>query len=233
MPSSEITGAAEQFVDLALKYRWNEVKTLLPADEMEVLIGTVSTAGFNLKKMQQGESTGCFRDEYGYITSKHPINDLCPFKVVDEDGHEDAFATGWLDCALRRVVYGSSRQNKSRETLIEVIAEEIKRSIPFEPIQLTQEHDFLREPRPRPAESSQFEWIFEYFVEHTRDKDSLYLNSGVGIHYLSLGVGRQKRCGWMKRVQATRVQDVVWCRGCGLWVPFTNEVETYSDLRLW
>ncbi len=216
MPSTS-TDVATRFVDLTLKYkRWDEVKTL-PADEVQILFDIVSAAGFNPKKVTQGKLVGHYRNQDGSSTGKtYPINSLCPFKVTGEDGEDNYFATGWLDCALRRVVYGSPRHNDNREKLVEVITEEIERSVPLEPIQLTPEGDLLREYPP-----STLVFGLEYFVKHTRDENNL--GSCVGTHmYCS---------GWMDRRGATKTHDALVCRHCHLRVLFPKEIKTYGDLR--
>ncbi|KKR88796.1 MAG: hypothetical protein UW50_C0001G0128 [Candidatus Wolfebacteria bacterium GW2011_GWA1_44_24] len=216
MPS-KMTDVATRFVDLTLKYkRWDEVKTL-PADEVQVLFDTVSAAGFNPKKVAPGKLVGHYRDQDGSNTGEtYPINSLCPFKVVSEEDGDNYFATGWLDCALQRAVYGSSRQNEDREKLIEMMAEEVERSVPLEPIQLTLEGDLLREYPPRTLAFGS-----EYFVKHTRDENDL--GSCVGVHM---------HCNcWIDRRRATSTHDAIVCRGCHLRVLFPKEVKTYGDLR--
>ena len=216
MPNKTI-GVATRFVDLALKYeQWGEVKTL-PVVEMQVLFDTVFTAGFNPKKVVPGRLVGHYRDQDGSSTGEtYPINSLCPFKVVSDEDCNHYFATGWLDCAFRHAVYGSTRQNEGREKLIEVMAEEIKRSVPLELIQLTPEGDLLREYTP-----STLAFGLEYFVDHTRDDNNL--DSCVGVH---------KFCNsWMDRTRATETHDAIVCRGCHLRVLFPKEVKTYGDLR--
>jgi hypothetical protein len=207
---------ATRFVDLALKHkRWDEVKTL-PEDEVQILLDTVSAAGFHAKKVVAGKLVGHYRDQDGSSTGEtYPINSLCPFKAIGEDG-DHYFATGWLDCALRRVVYGGTRQNERREELVEVMTEEIERSVPLEPIQLTPEGDLLREYPP-----STLAFGLEYFVKHTRDENNL--GSCVGVHEFC-------NC-WMDRSRATKTHDAVVCRGCHLRVLFPKEVKTYGDLR--
>ncbi len=215
MPNKS-TEVASKFVDLVLKYeRWDEVKTI-PADEIQILFEIVSAAGFPVKKVILGKLVGYYLDQDGSRTGKtYLVNSLCPFKVICEDG-DHYFATGWLDCAFRRVVYGKKRQNEGRDKLIEVIIKEIERSLPLEPIRLTPEGDFLCEYPPSPRTSG-----FEYFVKHTRDEDNLGLC--VGIHEFCNS--------WMERVRATKTHDAIVCRGCHLRVLFPKEVKTYGDLR--
>ncbi len=218
MPS-KTTDVATRFVDLALKHeQWEEIKTL-PADEMQVLFDTVFAAGFNPKEVTAGKLVGYYRDqENGSLTGEtYLIKSLCPFKVVSQEDGDHYFATGWLDCAFRCVVYGSTRQNESREKLIKVIAEEIERSVPLEPIQLTPEGDLLCEYPPSTLTSD-----FEYFVNHTRDGNNLS-HRGVGIHMYC-------NC-WMEHHRATSTHDAIVCKKCYLRVLFSREVKTYGDLR--
>lgn len=214
---NEIMDVATRFVDLALKYkRWDDVKTL-PADEVQVLFETVSAAGFNPKRVVLGKLRGDYLDQDGSRTGEtYPINSLCPFKVINQKGEGHYFATGWLDCALRRAVYSSMRQAEDREKLIKAMTEEIKRSVPLAPIQLTPEGDVLREYPPSTVLSG-----LEYFVDHTRDNKEI--SCCVGIH---------DHCDcWMDRRGATETHDAIICRGCHLRVLFPKEVKTYGDLR--
>ena len=213
----DIVSITSRFVDLGLKYkRWDEVKTL-PADEMQALFDTVSAAGFDVKKVVLGKLVGHYRDQDGSSTGEtYPINGLCPFKVVSQEDGDHYFATGWLDCALRRVIYGSTRQNEDREKLIKVMTGEIERSVPLAPIQLTPEGDLLREYPP-----GTLAFGLEYFVDHTRNDRQL--SSCVGIHEFC-------NC-WMDRTRATKTHDAIVCRGCHLRVLFPKEVKTYGDLR--
>ena len=219
MPN-ETVPVAEQFVDLALRYRqWDLVKEL-PAEEMQVLEAIVTAAGFDPKAVVSGKLKGHYRDQDGDSTGTFPINGLCPFKVVGPKGGDYYFATGWLDCALRRVVYGEIRKNESREQLIEIIAAEIERSVPLLPIQLTPEGDMLCECSPLKVEFSGL----DYFVEHKRDDKNLpgsYSPSGVHMHC----------SGYMERHEATATHDAIVCRKCHLRVLLPKEVKTYGELR--
>ncbi len=208
MEDTSVESVAVQFVDLALKYgnRWGEVNEL-PKVELQVLLATVHAAGFDPMKLVPEKLKGHYLDEDMRRTGEtYPINRLCPFKVVNQEGGDDYSATGWLDCAVHRVVSGG----ESREQLINVIRSEIERSVPLQPIQLTPEGDLLRE-YPRQG----------YFVDHTRDSDRF--ESCVGIH---------KHCGgWVDRRGATKTHDALLCRGCHLRVLFPKEISTYGELR--
>ncbi|MFA6537503.1 MAG: hypothetical protein WCT18_03860 [Patescibacteria group bacterium] len=213
----DIATITPQFVDLALKHKWGEVKEL-PAEEIQILFEVVAAAGFNPKEIVPANLTGDYRDQGGNKTGeKFLINRFSPFKVVGQENSDHYFATGWLDCALRRVVFGATRQKENREQLIVAMQSEIERSVPLEPIQLTPEGDRLCEYPPRFYELGGL----EYFVDHTRDDRNL-----------SLCVGIHKCCGgWMDRHNVTDSHDVVICRSCHLRVLFSKEIKTYGELR--
>lgn len=209
------TDVATRFVDLVLKRtpkEWSEINTL-SEDEARVLFNTLSVAGFNLKKLEVGKLVGDYIGQSGSTTGEtYPINRLCPFKVIYNDGKDHRFSTGWLDCAFMRV----AQSNESRKELIKVITEEIERSIPLKPIQITPEGDFLREFCLTPLNFGP-----EYFIQHKRDEN--VLNSNVGIH---------KFCnGDIYRVRATETHDAILCQKCYLRVLFSKEVKTYGELR--
>src|SRR3989338_6912037 len=114
MPNAivETITMATQFVNLALRYaRWDQINDRLPADEMDTLFKTVAAAGFNPKSIMPGKLVGPHPAQDGSNTGNtYPINVLCPFKVVSQEDGDHYFATGWLDCALRRAVFGATNQ---------------------------------------------------------------------------------------------------------------------------
>lgn len=216
---SRIVGTADEFVGLVLKYNhWSEVKTL-PDDEVKILFDTIFEAGFEIGKIEPGKLKGHHLEQDGGRTGERfAINNLCPFKVVNEEGNDHDFATGWLDCALRRVV-SCSIHGDSQESLVTTIAQEIERSIPLVPIILTSQGDVLCENPRRPTDLNH-----SYFVEHTRDDNVLGLP--VGIH---------KYCrGYMDRKRTTADHDVIVCRACHLRSHyFPKQIKTYGELRAW
>lgn len=213
----KIMDIASNFVNLILKHKsWNHAE--LSTNEMEIIFAVVAAAGFDPREIKEGKLTGKYLDQDGSSTGEtYPINSFCPFRVVCQDGGDNYFATGWLDCAFRRVAYGSSRNNENPEELIQEIIKEVERSVPLEPIQLTREGEMLLEYPP----SSHHLAGFQYFVDHTRD--DYQLSSCVGVHaYCS---------GWLDRMQATQSHDAIVCRRCHLRVLFPKEVVSYGDLR--
>jgi len=193
-----------------------------------VFFEIVSAAGLNPKKVTLGRLVGNYLDQDGSKTGEnYPINGLSPFKVVNQEGNDHYFATGWLDDAMCRVVFGGIKQSATRavygflpegkeepfKETVEAIRLEIERSIPLNPIRLTTEGDMLEEYPPSVNNS--------WFVNHTRDNNEL--RDCVGIH---------KYCGgWIDRHRATTTRDAVVCRACHLRVLFPKEVKTYGELR--
>lgn len=193
---------ATSFVDLALKYNWSTVKKLTD-EELRILFETVSAAGFEPKKIVLGTLVGHYRDEDGDTGETYPINGFCPYKVVSDN---DYHATGWLDRLLQLTIRETDRQK-----LIKIIQNEIERSVPLKPIQLTPDEDMLCEyPHSK-----------EYLTDHTRDEHKL--SSCVGVHCYCRG--------WMDRVGATKTHDAIICRNCHLRVLFPKKITTYGQLR--
>ena len=217
--SKVVTQTATRFVDLVLSRSeddwWNNVRDL-PSGEVKVLLDIVSAAGFKPKGVVSGTLFNYFQNDTG---PTGPLKNFCPFKVIDNDNNGCRLATGWLSCAFYRTLSGFLRRNESRERIIDVMGEEIKRSIPLEPIQLTKEGDFLCENLYALRTVK-----LEYFIEHVRDENELKFSWSLGSH---------KFCeGLMWRVRATEDRDAVICRGCNsIRVLFPRRVKTYSDLR--
>lgn len=197
---------AASFVDLVLKHDWSKIKEL-STDEVQILFATVSAAGFEPTKVIFGKLVGHYRDQDGSSTGEiYSINDICPYKVISRDGYDHYPATGWLNHAFSFAKRGTDRQE-----CIKAIQDEIERSVPLKPIQLTAEGDLLREYPPSGG----------YFVDHTRDNRKLH--SCIGVHDFCNG--------FMDRTRATMTHDAIVCRSCHLRVLFPKEIETYGELR--
>lgn len=198
------TDIAPAFVDLALKYDWRNVIEL-PTGEIHVLFAIVSAAGFEPSRVIPGKLRGNYLDQDGSRTGEtYPINSFCPYKVVSREDTDHYTATGWLDCTLQLARRGTARQQ-----LIQAIQDEIERSVPLKPIQLTPEGDMLREYPPSDSGN------------HTRDDREL--SNCVGVHdYCN---------GWVDRNRATKTHDALSCRRCRLRVLFPQEIKTYGELR--
>lgn len=125
------------------------------------------------------------------------------------------FATGWLDCALRRVIYWLLRKEDNYYELVQVIVAEITRSIPLKPIQLTFAGDGLVEtPRQLNAVG------FEFFVDHERDHKPI--NTLAGIHW---------QCDGRLDCKKRRSSNALVCRNCSLNVAFPDLITNYGKLR--
>ena len=209
---------ASRFVGLVLKHKndWANI-TELPGDEMQILLDTVSAAGFKPKVLVYKKLVGKYRDQDGYTGETYPINRLCPIKVVNKDNSDNYLATGWLDCVLCQVMFGANQMNENLDELVKTVTFEIERSIPLLPIKLTHENDFLQEPNPPLGHSH-----LEYLVDHTKDEDSLY-RSYIGLHSV---------CGnSLERRPGSETHSVIICNSCFLRIPFPKEIATYGELR--
>jgi hypothetical protein len=153
------------------------------------------------------------------IDSDRPtfINPNCPFKVLDLSGNDYTFATGWLNDIWYTISFPVETRSEFDHRLVDyIIAEEIRRSVPFSPITLTVDNDLLEEYEPQPGS-----FPHSYFVNHIRDKESL---NGVAGKHMHCG-------GTLERMRVSEKSDALVCRRCYLRVLFLNTVQTYGDLR--
>jgi hypothetical protein len=212
--TKEVYEVAERFADLVVELQvWKEATVLSP-EELSILLDTVNAAGFEALQLVPGRLYGDYLDQDGSRTGdRFPVNKTCPLKVIGVAGKDNYAATGWLDELCSRMARHAAWTLKKRGDVIRLVAEEIERSIPLAPIQLTVDGDVLREYPPTRGMS--------YFVEHTRDTKAL--TGCVGIHDL---------CdSWVDRKRATKTHDALVCRGCYIRVLFPREVATYGELR--
>lgn len=208
----EIAGIASRFVDLVKRSDWGKLwagKEVLSKVDIQVLFETVEAAGFKPKKVVFGKLKVDYLDEERRATGKtYPINSSCPYKVIGQYNGAHYLATGWLDSMVYLVI-----QERDKGRLIKKVRQEIERSVPLKPIQMTPEGDMLEEYPPS-GDSS-------YFVDHTRDDHEL--TSCVGLHsYCN---------GWIDRNRATKTHDALSCRKCHMRVLFPKEVKTYGEFR--
>ncbi|MFA6492777.1 MAG: hypothetical protein WCV58_01420 [Patescibacteria group bacterium] len=214
---TQILAVVSQFVDLALKYDWKEIKEL-PDHEMQILFELVSVTGFGLdvcevKQLVLGKSNVMLPSHYGDSLQFRRVNKLCPFKITDLSNKDHEFATGWLDCALQCAIDNA----KDREQLIETIAAEVKQSFPLEPIQLTQKGDLLEE---RFAFS---QGRYFYFVRHGEESDKIYDDYHIAGHHVG--------CNGPMHHTLHQDENSIWCVGCDLDIAIPKEIETYGELR--
>lgn len=213
---------ARAFVELVWKYRgddgygWKAI-SVLPEEDAGVLSDTVEAAGFKVGMVTPGVLRGHYLDQDGSATGEtYAINHLCPYIVMSFDDGPDYMATGWLDNMVSFTLVEFDRGG-SIDTVVARIAEQIAKSRPLEPIQLTAEGDKLIENSPSPG------WFgYEYFVTHRRDDDDLP----------SMTVGVHAHCnGYIDRVAAAATHDALVCRRCHLRVSFPKGIVTFGELR--
>jgi hypothetical protein len=207
---------AKNFVYLALDQKIFIDDDPLGPLVLETLVDTLQAAGFEVGTVVLGQLKGQYQDQGGPTGETYLINSLSPCKVISPDGKDHYFATGWLDCAFRRVIYGIERNQEFQDDMPKIIVKEIERSRPLEPILLTPQGDYLEEYPPRAKGMGGL----EYFVNHSRDDREL--TNCVGTH---------QGCSWMDRMGSSRTHDVIVCQKCHLRIPFPNSVRTYGDLR--
>jgi hypothetical protein len=201
---------ARRFVELALSFRSSEWKdvTWLPDDKVQILFDVIYCAGFNPERVVPGKLTAFVRDYDGSRTGHTFLtNVLCPYKVIDQRGHDDHIATAWLDMMFSQVVSLKESPEFSHEKLVEMVYERIERHIPLEPIRLTLDGDYL----------------CEYSSSDRHLQDDSELDLCIGVH--------QNCNGFMDRHRATNIHDAISCRKCYLRIVIPREIKTYGDLR--
>lgn len=177
--------------------------------EAAVFFKIVAVAGFEPSRVEPGKLVGHYLEQDGSKAGgTYPINTVCLYKVVGQDGRDHYHATGWLNSMV--VLAGKV---SDREECIVKVGREIERSVPLDPILLTAEGDILEEYPPYGNEG--------FLVDHTRDEDKINLTAGV--HALCNG--------WVDRHEATKTHNALVCRRCHLRVPFPKSVTTYGGLR--
>jgi hypothetical protein len=218
MPTEQQVMVARRFVNLVFNYeRWDQVEEL-PHEHLQVFYEIVREAGFKHAKLKPGKLMGCYRDGRYCPSVGGPINHLSPYKVVGKEG-DDPFATGWLTCALTRVASGRVL-NQPAQKLIVVLADEIERSVPFEPITLTLRGDVLVERPPWPSGIGS-----EFFVKRIQEQDSLTSHLGAGLH---------EKCGGVidfRNIEGLYALLLCSHERCRLRVVCPKGVTTYRDLR--
>lgn len=208
---------AARFVDFVIKHadRWEHgVRLDLP--ELLGITALLVNAGFAHKKIVEGKLVYHPGRSKQKVLHSNPVNQLCPFYVVRTDNKPDYFATGWLDCAFRKVLYGHRWKGEERDELVRVILSEVHRSTPFRPITLPNDGGELHEFPPTPHCVG-----LRYFVEHTRDR-----------HQASGCVGIHVPCGgYIHRYAATNTQDILGCQKCSNRAYIPKTARTYGDIR--
>lgn len=213
---------AERFADLVSQCHKELRAGTLPEEAIQTLLDLVVAAGFvEAGTVEPGTASRYSQrsarlGHIGPILPSTIINSFHPYRVLDREGHILDFATGWLDNMIWLTYCAASDERGSDPT--EIVQQEITRSRPLEPIQLTVKGDYLIEVPPSPNGKSQY----PYLVDHTRDDDTLPASE----------VGRHQYCGGrLYRHQATGTQDTLVCPQCFLRAYIPCGVATYGELR--
>ena len=208
--SEQIREVATRFVDVVLRYDWNNIEGgLKDRDEIQTLFDIVNIAGFCPTRVVLGRVMGYEGFRFGCMLNRPAI--LCPYKVVGKDDHVDEDnipASIWLNTMFGSIIYSDKKAEDARNQLISTIIKEVEDVIPLEPIQITLDGDFLDVP------------LGQGF-KRPRDNDEF-----------GLCIGTHQFCGGsINRGRATHTHDVIVCGRCYLRILIPREIETYGDLR--
>lgn len=201
---------AARFVDVALGYDWSKV-TALGESDLAAFYWVLNHAGFEVEDFVTAPLHGKASDREGgecYI-----VNDVCPVTVrVKGDAlGRDCLPTGWLNDLLKRV-----RDASPEEDRVAIVVQEMERSVPLYPIQLTKEGDHLCEVR-----RVRMHGDYPYLVDHARDNDRL--GPVLGLH---------EWCGGqIERHRTSEHYTALFCRACLLRHTLPITIGTYRDLR--
>ncbi len=193
-------------------------KVNLPQGQLTALYNLVNIAGFDVKEIVPGKLTAPYQDsDFRESTEQtYQINDIWGLKVLDKKGKDNYRATGWLNCILKRVLDSIVELKENPGERLKAVLQEIDRSLPYTPILLSMNGDYLEENQPEFIKGK-----YEYFVNHLRD--SHLLVHRIGVHQV---------CGGsLEYFPVTCHQNAIVCKKCFLRVYFVNTLLTYKDLR--
>lgn len=210
-----VTGTVSLFVDLILKHRGKrgQLRARLKSlsfKERDVLLRLVQDAGFSADRLVRGKVVG----HIGAKREKFLINNVCPFKVVDRDGGDLYFATGFLNCAIWYAGEPKVLRRKKRAEIVGYLETAVEDSRPFDPIRLNQKGDFMVS-FARAAKSFSRP---PYFVGRLKDHDEIGTSIIAGVH---------AGCGGPMCYSPGKLT----CRSCDLLVAVPLDVVTYGDIR--
>lgn len=214
MKMKKVMEVVNEFVCLVKKYEDWRHKNTLTREEVDILLRTVRCAGFEPQKVICGQIKEFLREQDGSKYDPYPINDHCAYKVIGANGKDDLLATGWLDDLSRLVTENADADILSR------VAQEILNSIPLKPIILTDRGERLLE-KPSSKPSSIWDGFYQYFLQHTRNKDSF--TDPIGIHQFCKGEVSLR--------QVAKGYNALFCPKCGMRILLPTEIKTYGELR--
>lgn len=210
---ADVKELAAWFVEFAKRHAKRDESTAFADEVLKKMFDLVEAAGFEARAVTVEALMVPVYDwqDRDYV-GKRPLNDACPFAVVDEEGGHHEVATSWLNQLWKLANPIEFYHKKDSTVLVEEVQREIVRSVPLKPIPIGPDGEFLLEyPPAYPG----------FFTDHTNDEK---VASGcVGVH---------KYCnGCVNRKCISKKFDAIVCRECGLRTPFPREVKTYGDLR--
>ena len=181
------------------------------ADEAKerILTAVLTAAGFKVVAVATGIEKGYNRDQDGSALDSYTANPLSGI-VVKEKRSDSNRATHWLEAFWRETRRLTETTDLNDDAIVDKLLLEIERSVPLEPILLTEYGESLREYPPNGA-----------FGNHARDDHEIGITAG--IHDIC-------DC-WVDKKKVSETHNMLHCRGCGLRVVFPKKIKTYGALR--
>ncbi len=207
----------QQFVEMVASRKFGSNE--FTESELTIFLGIVRDAGFDAKAVTPGFVTSGYieQDDGNRKWHTYNINEESKVKVIGQDGQDDCFATGWLNDVFKiaRSAYGN---RGAVERIIKQIEKEIENSIPFKPIQLTQEGDMLCEKRSEPDTHRSSENYLQ--VKHIRDSHGFDQTM------------RHAFCGGKLLIRRTTADHkTIYCGECNLRVSIPIGIKDFGELR--
>lgn len=205
---------ANKLYGIANEYDWNGEDFKLEKEGVDSIIDILTIVGFEPSGLESGTIPVWEVDQDGSrIRPYSKLNSTFPFIVMNEEGEEDSYVTGWINQTIER----ARRIFEERHKTIDALTNIINRSVPLEPILLTSDGDYLVDNTPNTNT------IGGHDFHRARVRDEDKVGGGPDIH---------KYCrGFVGRIRATKEKDALVCRKCGIRVLFPRTVKTYKDLR--
>ncbi len=207
----------KQFVELVASRRHGDPDFI--ESELTIFLGIVRAAGFDAKAVIPGFVTSGYveQDDPNRTWQKYNINDSSKIKVIGSDDKGDSFATGWLN-DIFQIAQSANYNFGTTDKVIIRIQKEIENSIPFKPIQLTQEGDMLIEKRSEPDRHRFSENYLQ--VKHVRDADCFDRRM---FHAFCRGEIDIRR--------TTADYKTIYCDDCNLRVSIPLGIQNFGELR--
>ncbi len=207
----------EQFVELVTSRRHGAPD--LTDSQLKIFLDVVRAAGFDAQAVKPGFVTSGYteQDDGNRMWKTYNINEESKVKVIDYDGSDHRFATGWLNDVFK-IAQSASYSFGTTSKVMASILNEVERSIPFKPIQLTQEGDMLIERRSEPN-MHRFSGHYLH-VKHINDSHDLNREM------------RHAFCEGKLHIRRTTADHMtIYCDSCNLRVLIPLGIQNFGELR--